>query len=256
MSECESSCAEETENTPLDRRMKKYEHTFRAYLPRRAYTLMRLDGRAFHSYLKGAAKPYDYGFMEEMGVVALRLCEEIQGAQFAYVQSDEISLLITDFDSTQSEPWFGGNTAKMISISAALASAYMARLRISHPGLPQFDSRVWSIADPVEVANYFVWRQRDWVRNSIQMAGQAHYTQAQLHRKSTGEIQEMLFQEHRINWSEYPASAKNGRLVWNDTAGWQAISAPLFKAEPGTYLAQLIPPLPSLWDKESEGEST
>lgn len=244
------------DNTPLDVRMKAYEHAFRTYLPRRAYTLMRLDGRAFHTYLRSAAKPYDLDFVREMNQVAMALCSQIQGARFAYTQSDEISLLLTDFDTLQSEPWVGGNTAKLTSLSASLASSMLAVLRIGDPGLPTFDSRVWSMSDPVEVANYFVWRQRDCVRNSIQMVGQHYFSQAQLHGKNVNQIQEMLFQEHDVNWNDTDEGCKRGRLTWHTGTGWITGAAPDFAAEPGNVLAELIPPLPSLWgvpeDKEKE----
>ncbi len=240
-----------TDNTPLGDRMKVYEHTYRQYMPRRTYTLMRLDGRAFHSYLKGAAKPFDHPFMGDMDLVARRLCEEIQGARFAYTQSDEISLLAYDFETTQTQPWFGGNRDKLVSVSASIASAYLAVLRHSHPGLPQFDSRVWTVSDPVEVANYFVWRQRDAVRNSVQMVAQTRYSPAHLMHKSTDQLREMLFTEHGIDWNNYPVGAKQGRLVFpNEEHGWVTCGAPLFKAEPDTVLAALIPRIPSLWDKE------
>lgn len=236
-----------SENTPLDERMKRYEHATRVYLPRRTYTLMRLDGRAFHTYLRGAEKPFDHRFMEDMDRVAMRLVEEIQGAKLAYVQSDEISLLLADFEDLRSEPWFGGNLHKMISVSAGLASSYLGQLRHFHIGTPHFDCRVWTMTDPVEVANYFIWRQRDAVRNSIQMVGQTYFSHKQLDRKSVNDIQEMLFKEWEVNWNDFPVGCKRGRLIFDiPDEGVAPIGAPHFKAEPGNILADLIPPLPTL----------
>lgn len=236
-----------SDNTSLGDRMKTYERIFRQVLPRRAYTVLRLDGRAFHSYLRHVAKPFDMGFIAEMDMVTKRLCEDIQGAQCGYTQSDEISILMTDFESTQSEPWVGGRVDKTISLSAGLASAYLARLRQNHPGLPTFDCRVYSFADSVEVANYFLWRQQDATRNSIQMLGQHYFTQEQLFGQSCDQIQEMLYNRHKINWNDLDEGLKRGRIVFHDEdEGWMTIAPPVFKAEPGTALAQLIPPLPSL----------
>lgn len=236
-----------SDNTPLDERMKRYEMPYRQFLPRRTYTLLRLDGRAFHTYLRNAAKPFDHPFMDDMDRVALRLVEEIQGARFAYVQSDEISLLVTDFSGLQSEQWFGGNLSKTLSVSAGLASAYLAQMRYFQTGLPHFDCRAWTMSDPVEVANYFVWRQRDAVRNSIMMVGQHYFSHGQLDRKSTSEVQEMLLQEHNVNWNDFPAGCKRGRLVADYPGeGLVSMVAPHLKAEPGNILADLIPPLPIL----------
>src|SRR5690349_7226055 len=107
----------------LGDRMKDYEAASRFLLPRRAYTIIRVDGRAFHGYLRDADKPFDYPFMLDMGEVAKVLCEEISGAVFAYHQSDEISVLVQDFDSPGTQPWFGGVLAKVVSMSAAIATA-------------------------------------------------------------------------------------------------------------------------------------
>jgi tRNA(His) 5'-end guanylyltransferase len=122
-----------------------------------------------------------------------------------------------------------------------------------------FDARVFSLSDPVEVANYFIWRQRDAVRNSIQMAGQSKYSQSELKNVSTKQIQEKLFQDHQINWNDYPDGFKRGRVCWKvrydldvpeygttERYRWTTVPAPHFVAEPGTFLAALIPPMPTL----------
>lgn len=238
-----------SDNTPLGDRMKRYERSTTPVLPRRTYLLMRLDGRAFHTYLRNAARPFDHEFRAHMSMTAQRLCEEIAGARFAYTQSDEISILVTDFDTTRTEPWFGGNMNKLVSVSAGVASAYMMALRAGiQPELPVFDCRPFTISDAVEVANYFVWRQRDAVRNSVQMVGQHHFTPSELHGRSTSEIQQMLEQEHSISWHDFPADCKRGRLVqYVEGEGWVTTAAPFFRAEPGTELSELIPRLPLLW---------
>jgi len=243
-----------TDNTPLGNRMKQYERAFQQHLPRRTYTLMRLDGRAFHSYLKNSVKPFDVGFAAAMNTVAEALCCEISGTQFAYTQSDEISLLLTDFQTTNTQPWFDGRTDKMLSVAASRAGTVMDRIRPQYrgEGFPEFDCRVWSMSDPVEVANYFIWRQQDAVRNSIQMLGQHHFTPAELHGVSTDRIQEMLFSQHGVNWNDLDPGLKRGRVVDRSFGPFEARTAPHFVAEPGSWLAEVIPPLPSLWvDKDS-----
>ena len=200
----------------LGDRMKTYEAATRLVLPRRTYTIIRVDGRAFHSYLRGCQRPYDLEFMIDMDAVAMALCKEISGAVFAYTQSDEISVLLTDFATPGTQPWFGGVAAKMVSISASLATAVLNMRRSSALGVPLFDSRVFTIPDPIEVANYFIWRQRDCVRNSITMAAQAKFSHKRLHGVTTSQMQEMLFQEHDINWNDYPTRCKRGRVVIKD----------------------------------------
>jgi tRNA(His) 5'-end guanylyltransferase len=254
-----------SDSTSLGDRMKRHEAAYRAVLPRRTYTVIRVDGRAFHSYLRGAEKPFDEAFMTDMDTVAEALCQEITGSVFAYTQSDEVSVLVIDFASEQTEPWFGGVVAKQLSITAALATAVLNERR---PGRALFDSRVFTLSDPVEVANYFLWRQRDAVRNSISMAAQAHFSHRRLHGVSTGGMQELLWSEAGVNWNDYPDGCKRGRVAVRRTgerpveyvdkrtkqtvhttamrSWWETAAAPHFTTEPGSWLADVIPTLPML----------
>lgn len=200
----------------LGTRMKEqYEQRARLLLPRRTYTVLRLDGKAFHSYTRGLDRPYDQQLMDDLADTARFLCEEIQGACFAYCQSDEISLLLTDFGSSKTQAWFDGNAQKMVSISASLCTAKFNEQRPG--GLAFFDSRVFTIPDPVEVVNYFVWRQKDATRNSVSMAAQAHFSHRALHGKSSGEMQEMLWSQHGVNWNDYDPRFKRGTVVTPET---------------------------------------
>ncbi len=254
-----------TDRTALGDRMKRYEAAYRTVLPRRTYTVIRVDGRAFHSYLRAATKPFDEQFMADMDAVAEALCQEITGSAFAYTQSDEISILVTDFATEQTEPWFGGVVAKLLSVSASLATAVLNERR---PGRALFDSRIFTLSDPVEVANYFLWRQRDAVRNSISMAAQAHFSHQQLHGVSTGGMQELLWSEAGVNWNDYPDGCKRGRVAVRHTgerpveyvdrrsgetvstvavrSWWASSAAPHFTTDPGGWLAEMVPALPSL----------
>lgn len=253
-----------TDRTALGDRMKRYEATYRHVLPKRTYTILRLDGRAFHTYLRGAVKPYDETFMTDMDAVTAALCAEVSGAKLAYTQSDEISILITDFATPDTEPWFGGVTAKILSVSASFATAVLNERRPGKRAL--FDARAFTLSDAVEVANYFIWRQRDAVRNSITMAAQAKYSPKQLHGVKSGRMQEMLFVDHGINWNDYPGGCKRGRVAIKQEGDrevvyefggrerrtvatrswWEVDAAPTFTADTAGFLAAAIPPLPSL----------
>ncbi|MCI3277592.1 tRNA(His) guanylyltransferase Thg1 family protein [Streptomyces cylindrosporus] len=255
-----------TSHTALAERMKRHEAAHRSVLPRRTYTLLRVDGRSFHSYLRGAQKPFDTEFMADMDAVAEALCGEITGSVCAYTQSDEISVLVTDFAVENTEPWFGGVTAKWLSLSAALATAVLNERRPGARAL--FDARVFTLSDPVEVANYLIWRQRDTVRNSIAMAAQAHFSHKRLQGVSAGGMQELLWSEAGVNWNDYPDGAKRGRITVRKSgqrlvtytdkrtqqrnatmalrSWWETSPAPRFTTEPGSWLSQTIPQLPTL----------
>lgn len=201
---------------PMGDRMKgDYEGRAQTHLPRRTHTIIRIDGKAFHTYTRGLDKPYDKRLMDDMALTAQFLCHEIQGARVAFVQSDEISILLTDFANRQTEAWFDGNVQKIVSISASLATAKFNAVRPDHPisRLAFFDSRVFTIPEEIEVVNYFLWRQRDATRNSISMLAQAHFSAKRLHGLSTGQMQELLWSEKGINWNDEDPRFKRGTIV-------------------------------------------
>jgi tRNA(His) 5'-end guanylyltransferase len=212
-------------NDSLGDRMKgQYENRTRVMLPRRTYTILRADGKAFHTFTRRCEKPYDQRFVEAMDAAALALCREAQGSCLGYVQSDEISVLLTDFTTITTEAWFDGNLQKIVSVAASIVTAafnYQYSDGHSDRSSAHFDCRAFTIPDPVEVENYFIWRQQDAVRNSIQGLAQSKFSQKQLHGLNTSALQEKLFQEHGINWNDTPTEQKRGRCcVYTTDDGW------------------------------------
>lgn len=203
-----------------DRIKKNYENVTRYVLPRRTYTILRLDGRAFHSFTKSMDRPYDLHMMEAMSSVTRHMVNHT-GAKIGYTQSDEISLLLTDFNKPSTEAWFGGNIQKMASIAAAECSVhfndFLGGASAKYVGsLATFDCRVFTIPDPVEVANYFIWRKKDCARNSISMAAQAVFSHKELQGKSSAEMIRMLDDVNR-SWDLEDEDFKNGLLVYPST---------------------------------------
>lgn len=200
--------------TEIDVRMKEqYEDRFRLMLPRRSYTIIRVDGRAFHTWTRGMDRPYSKELMLSMDATALELCESMAGAQMAYVQSDEISVLLTDFAKIDTHAWFDNNLQKLCSISASIATAKFNSLwmGLGKP-LAHFDSRVFQIPDLVEVANYFVARQKDATRNSVSMLAQHYCSHNELHRVSVEKMHDKIH-EHGDNWANHPVRFKHGSAV-------------------------------------------
>src|SRR5271170_14479 len=219
--------AKQTRKDALGDRMKRYEEATRFTLPRRTYTIIRVDGRAFHSWTRGLEKPYDTDFMHLMDRTAIALCEQISGAQFAYVQSDEISILAVDFLDINTESWFDGNVQKWCSVGASIATmAFNSGVMgyLTHSGdmaqnkilLKQpnamFDARVYTIPDPVEVENYFVWRQQDAERNSVMMLARTYATHKQLAGKKRADQHELIHAAGD-NWAKHPVRFKHGAII-------------------------------------------
>lgn len=242
-----------TSKDGLGDRMKTYEAVTQMVLPRRTYAILRLDGRAFHSLVKKmkAEKPFDMKLMDLMNRTAKYLCENIQGVQFAYVQSDEISLLLTDFEKVDTQSWFGGNVQKMVSISAAMATSFFQTKLIFggfnldwDNGAPfaMFDSRVFIIPDPVEVYNCFLWRVRDWERNSIQMLSRSIYSHKDLQGKRREDMHEMLHKKDK-NWAKLPDEIKRGRIIQRNAEGSWAV-LPMYKLPEQKATFQALIPSP------------
>lgn len=204
-------------NDELGSRMKEqYENRTRFFLPRRTYTILRLDGKAFHSYTRFFRRPFDPEFATLMDDTAMYLLENIQGAKFSYTQSDEISILITDFDDIKTDMWFNGNIQKIVSVSASMAGAFFNRKNKEFASLACFDARIFTIPDPTEVKNYFIWRQKDAIRNSLQMVAQSHFSHKELNGKSNAEQHEMIHQKGD-NWANYPNRFKNGQFIYKSS---------------------------------------
>lgn len=177
-------------------------------LDRDLYHVIRVDGRAFHTVTRDLEFPMDEGFMEQMDGVAQALCEQIQGAKFAFVQSDEISILVTSF-GFKTQMWFGGLLRKWLSISAGLASAEMSLRMLTSV---QFDSRVLSLSR-TDALRYFLWRQGDCARNAIQAAAQHHIGHKNIHGADRAEQLQML-QAAGVNFMEkYPQEFRQGRVI-------------------------------------------
>ena len=210
------------EKSALGTRMKEnYENRTRLSLPRKSYTIIRLDGKSFHTFTKGLIRPFDSGFVEDMNTTAKYLCKNIMGAKLAYVQSDEISILLTDFETISTEAWFDNNLQKMASVSASMATRAFNEARIKRLGVDnmkwaEFDSRVFQIPQRTEVINYLIWRQNDAVRNSISSLAQSLYSPAELKNKNSSNMQELIFRKG-INWNDLNPSLKRGRIIRKTT---------------------------------------
>jgi len=199
-----------------DRMKQYYEDRGRVYLTRRTPAILRVDGRAFHTLTRSLQKPYDSRLSAAMDYTASHMMKVIQGAKLAYVQSDEISILLSDYEQLNSGAWFDYNVQKMCSIASSTATAefnlLFGTLMNNAQVRATFDCRVFNIPES-DVSNYFLWRARDWHRNSVQMFARAHFSHRQLHGKSQPMVHEMLHDIHK-NWAmEVSDRFRNGLFL-------------------------------------------
>ncbi len=197
----------------LGNRIKRYERAYDHALTPRSCLLVRVDGRAFHTYTRGCVRPFDPGIMDVMVYATQRTAEDMQGFKLAYVQSDEATFLLTDFDTFETQGWFGYRLNKVVSIAASLFTAWFGREH-DNGRVATFDARAFVVpAD--DAPNVFIWRQRDWERNSIQMLAQAHFSHRELQGKGHAELHELLHAKG-LNWADLSDREKNGTFVLRD----------------------------------------
>jgi tRNA(His) 5'-end guanylyltransferase len=200
----------------LGDRIKRYESVSSPKLLPRTPLFIRVDGKAFHSWTRALDRPFDGSFIRAMVQAARYTAAEMQGFKLGYVQSDEATFMLSDYDSEQSQGWFGYELNKIVSVSASLfAAAFNTSVCGAVAGkLATFDSRAFSV--PLDDApNVFVWRQKDWGRNSVQMLTRAHFSHRELTGKKTSDMHEMLHSKG-INWADLPAQLKNGTFIHSD----------------------------------------
>lgn len=202
----------------LGDRMKRYEDVSRYYLTQRLPLIIRLDGKAFHTWTRGLPRPYCSSLMAAMDEVTKHLCSQVQNTVMGYTQSDEISLLVVDFKFQWTTPWFDSNLQKMVSVAASMAASKMTALSPTiFGGLRDsvkeavFDARAF-VLPPHEVNNYFIWRQQDWNRNSLAMLAQSLFSHRELQGKVRAEQHEMCFTKGH-NWTALSSHIKDGRVV-------------------------------------------
>lgn len=251
-------------NDAFGNRMKKYENVSRLYLLPKTPVIIRIDGKSFHTFTRGFAKPFDPVLSGTMQDTMKYLCENIPGCVLGYTQSDEISLVLVDYANINACAWFDYNIQKCASIAASMATMafnrffpenimrYLDDIIDNHYvylevcGNAMFDARVFNIPKE-EVTNCILWRQNDATRNSIQMVGRAYFSHKELDGLNSDKIQEKLFSEKNINWNDYPAKFKRGSCcVKTQEEGqlrpkWKIDDdIPIFKGEGRYYIDKLI----------------
>ena len=252
----------------LGNRMKTYyEAVPKHRLIRRMPVAIRIDGKAFHTFTRGFQKPFDEVLGNAMVRTMEYLAKNIQGCVFAYQQSDEITLLLIDYQTFETDAWFDYELQKMCSISASMATMAFNRYfqeevqkhidgikpifvtdeeiklidtysRATEKGA-MFDARCFNIPKE-EATNLVYWRQLDATRNSIQMVGQANFSHGELQGKSCNMIQDMLHEQCGINWNDYPVRWKRG-VAWTRHGGID-YNMPILKGEGREYVDTIIYP--------------
>lgn len=228
------------DKSSLGDRMKTYEAVPKLYLMRRTPVIIRLDMCHGHTFTRGFERPYDKIFAASMQDTTLQLCKKIQNCVFGYVQSDEISLVLCDYKKIDTAAWFDNQLEKIVSVSASMAACYFNTafykrvigatvIANANNSIPQalgayvkayesgaiFDSRAFNLARE-EVCNYFIWRQQDATRNSIQALAQSLYNHKEIQGLNCNKLQNKMLTEKDVNWNNLPTVQRRGACVRKD----------------------------------------
>lgn len=216
----------------LGDRIKRYERAYNGNLVPRSPLFIRIDGKSFHTFTKGCEKPFDWSVIKAMQYATRETASNMQGFKLAYVQSDEATFMLSDTDTHETQGWHDYEIIKVVSVSASLFTGFFNRFWGTYwttqpitteqhdenmrkaRQIAFFDSRAFTV--PIEDApNVFIWRQRDWERNSIQMLARAHFSHRECHAKNTTQLHELLHTKG-VNWSKLNDTEKNGTFIEKD----------------------------------------
>lgn len=205
--------------------MKKYEAVNNHLLTPRMPVAIRVDGKAFHTYTKGFNYPFSKSLMEAMESAAFDTACNIQGVKAVYVQSDEVTFILTDYERRETQGWFNYEHQKIVSLSAALMTGYFNKYikEFSKQHLEEgalgnkiafFDSRAFNVPTD-DVTNLLLWRAQDWKRNSLQMYARFFYSHNECRQKNSNDLHEMLYKKGK-NWAtDLTNREKNGVFIFN-----------------------------------------
>lgn len=248
-----------------DRIKGNYENRSKTYLVRRMPVIIRLDGKAFHTFTRGFDKPFDKVLMKAMQETTLKLCQNIQGCVLGYTQSDEITLVLVDYNDIKTDAWFDYSVQKMCSVVASMCTLYFNQIftELYYTWFSEvelndetdkfreayekaiikgamFDARVFNI--PVEeVTNCILWRTLDATRNSISSLAQSKFSHRELQGKNTSQMQDMLMENFGINWNNLTIPEKRGTAVIKKDGEWIIdYEMPILKGEDRDYVEKLV----------------
>lgn len=201
----------------FDRNMRVYEESLDQIIIPDMYIAARLDGRSFTRLTKEICKfeaPFDEKFRELMTDTVKKLMDCGFRIVYGFTESDEISLLFHPDDNS-----FGRKVRKLNTTLAGEASAEFS-LKLGM--VATFDCRIIPLPNKERVVDYFLWRQEDAHRNSLNSycywtlrkegISKNEATQM-LSGKSIAYKNELLFQKG-INYNDLPEWQKRGIGVY------------------------------------------
>jgi len=204
----------------FEKQMRAFESFHAMRVPPDSWIVLRLDGRCFSTYTEKYKKPFDEALHMMMCNAAKKVVTEL-GAVFAYVESDEVSVLLP-----KESALFDREVEKLCSVSASIMSSSFSMLSND---FVSFDSRVIVLPNTERLKDYFQWRQADAVRNGLNTYAYWALRYDKKTKKQASRIlenkgkafkNELLFKQG-INFNDVPEWTKRGSAIkrefyWKD----------------------------------------
>lgn len=224
-------------NDTLESKGRYYQSLADYKLSPGTYIILHLDGRAFSSFTRGMRRPFDNDFIEAMNETLKTLCAEVSNCKFGYTQSDEMTLVLYDWNVDKEEPsdmWLHNRICKMCSISASIASVKFYEILLKKamesvsdvkdiPKIikklknPQFDCKAWNVPSWNDAYAWLSYRNIDCIRNSITMVAQSEYSHKELLKLNSDQRKEKLQKEKGISWDlDFTDGEKYGRFCYKE----------------------------------------
>ena len=229
----------------LSDRMRAYKAAYDHVLTGRTPVLAHVDGMGFSKYTRKCSKPFDKALGALMVDVAVDILDRVQGAVFAYTQSDEITVLLHGYKSHATTPFRGNRVQKLVSEMAGPTSAFFTKHshriwdegKLSGVREAAFAAAIFLVPEN-DVNNFFLWRQKDAVRNSVQMQARSLYSHKQVDRKNVTEMKEMCRAKGKA-WDDLDLRWQRGACAYRDASGavFVDLDIPLFNKDPD-YVGQ------------------
>lgn len=177
--------------------------------------IIRLDGNNFSSYTKNLKKPFDSNLTDLMVDLTKFLVKETN-AIIGYHQSDEITLILYSKDE-ESAIYNDGKKQKILSKLTGKAVQYFNEKRLkylpNHNKIANFDCRIYQTPTLYDACMSLQWREYDATRNSIQMLAHSLFSDSEMFKLNTSELQDKMILEKNVNWNDLDVKFKRGTYV-------------------------------------------
>jgi tRNA(His) 5'-end guanylyltransferase len=221
--------------------MRGYKTAYDHVLTGRIPVLAHVDGIGFSQYTRKCAKPFDKALGDLMIDTAIDILGRVQGAVLAYTQSDEITVLLHGYKTHKTSPYRGNRVQKLVSDMSGPTSAFFTQHshriwdegRLEGVRAAAFATAIFLVPEN-DVNNFFLWRQKDAIRNSVQMLTRFLYSHKQVDRKNVTDMKAMCNDKGHA-WEDLDPRWQRGACVFKSETGALCVdkNVPFFNKDVG-----------------------